>query len=164
MLVTLDFSIFASDKRRSILKGMKSRWRVDAEFQISRRFHPASNQRCSLWIQKIRWPRYRARVFHAFIVMLSKNTCLYPFNFILLGIGRAEYVLGMIYLLVIWAKALLIKLLVKAFLHLNKSVSQLKFGREEPRGLFLSSLLSLSLYLYILECEFVFFGRCTDEF
>ncbi|XP_018508299.1 GLABROUS1 enhancer-binding protein isoform X2 [Brassica rapa] len=122
---------------------MKSRWRVDAEFQISRRFHPASNQRCSLWIQKIRWPRYRARVFHAFIVMLSKNTCLYPFNFILLGIGRAEYVLGMIYLLVIWAKALLIKLLVKAFLHLNKSVSQLKFGREEPRASLHATMVNL---------------------
>lgn len=108
----------------------------EAEGSQSGRF-PASNQRCSLWIQKIRWPRYRARVFHAFIVMLSKNTCLYPFNFILLGIGRAEYVLGMIYLLVIWAKALLIKLLVK-------------FGREEPRFVsFFSSLLSLSLCISI---------------
>ncbi|CAN7127217.1 unnamed protein product [Brassica rapa subsp. narinosa] len=62
--------------------------------------------------------------------MLSKNTCLYPFNFILLGIGRAEYVLGMIYLLVIWAKALLIKLLVK-------------FGREEPRASLHATMVNL---------------------
>ena len=33
------------------------------------------------------------------LLCYQKYTCLYPFNFILLGIGRAEYVLGMIYLL-----------------------------------------------------------------
>ena len=56
------------------------------------------------------------------LLCYQKYTCLYPFNFILLGIGRAEYVLGMIYLLVIWVKPLLIKLLTKKIQIINHQV------------------------------------------